>query len=183
VSAPVDPGEHRIEAKAAGKKPWSSVVIIRADADAQVLDIVGLEDQAPAPRDVRPVVPAPASNVRSVRAGGYATLAVGLAGLVAGSVLGVAAIRDHGDALRRCPDPLCTDAEGVRLNGKSRNEADGATGAIVAGLGVTGIGAVLLLLPERVFDTTPRASAALPRLLIAPPARGAGAVLALDAAW
>jgi len=60
VPTPVDPGKHVVEARAPGKKPWSTGVEIGATADAQTVTIPPLEAlPAPVVAPV-PVAPVPA---------------------------------------------------------------------------------------------------------------------------
>ena len=54
VSAPTDPGQHRIEAQAPGRKGWSTVVTVGAEGDKQSVQVPLLEE------DPNAVGPAPA---------------------------------------------------------------------------------------------------------------------------
>src|SRR5262249_7541698 len=47
--APVDPGKHVIEARAAGKKPWSTTVEVSAGGALVRVEVPALEDLAVAP--------------------------------------------------------------------------------------------------------------------------------------
>src|SRR5206468_651690 len=64
MALPVDPGEHQIEARAPGKKPWTRYIVTAPGADRQELEVSPLEDEvhaaarAPAPLDVAPRAPA-----------------------------------------------------------------------------------------------------------------------------
>jgi tetratricopeptide (TPR) repeat protein len=63
VSAPIDPGPHKVAATAAGRKPWSAEVTIGAEADKQTIQVPLLE--------IDPNVPAPGAQAQpSGTAGG-----------------------------------------------------------------------------------------------------------------
>jgi hypothetical protein len=49
VPAPVDPGEHVIEARAPGRKPWSRRVVIEREAQQETVSVPVLEREPPAP--------------------------------------------------------------------------------------------------------------------------------------
>jgi hypothetical protein len=60
VAAPVDPGEHVIEATAPGRKPWSTRISVGAEADSKQVQVPPLE-AAPSPAPIQqPVVAKPA---------------------------------------------------------------------------------------------------------------------------
>lgn len=106
VPTPVDPGKHVVEARAPGKKSWSSSVEIGAVADAQTVTILPLEAGPPpvvAPVAVAPVpapepaaAPPPSAPPRdagttrpvptSVYVAGGATLALAAAASITGAM-------------------------------------------------------------------------------------------------
>ena len=113
VPTPVDPGKHQVEAKAPGKKPWTTSVELGANADTQTVTIPALElapapdpavapaalaaapvavqapPSAPPPRDVAVERPIPTS----VYVAGGATVALA----VAASVTGAVYLKQRGD--------------------------------------------------------------------------------------
>lgn len=166
---PVDPGEHRVEARAEGMRPFSAVVTVGPDADRQEVEIPELEPLSrpeptplqPAPRESRtePISkhrapPAPSVAPGSVAPLKTAAILVGGAGLAlvgVGSVAGVFAIKRRAESVSF--DPVCTNdchPEAVRLNDSAKAAADAAT--VTIGLGLAAVAAsaiVLLTLPAR----------------------------------
>lgn len=106
VPTPVDPGEHLVEASAAGREPWKTSVIIGKEADLQNVTIPLLTESAPPPAaapppppapapppPVIPATPAPTSDAQlarpiptSVYVAGGATVALGIAAAVTGGL-------------------------------------------------------------------------------------------------
>jgi hypothetical protein len=95
VPAPVDPGEHMVEAKAPGKKPWSQRIVIDERPQSLTITVPSLEDAAPPPVTQPPIAPPPqplpeASTSRPiptlVYVAGAATVALTVAGAVTGSI-------------------------------------------------------------------------------------------------
>jgi hypothetical protein len=139
ASAPVDPGEHVIEATAPGKRAWRSKVTIESNADSQVVRVPSLEDQPTEDSDADRGMP----PLRTVG------IAVGGAGLVAFGVSGYFALHakslnteskndGHCDADDRC------DAAGLRKRNDAISAATGATVALVAGGILTATGVTLI---------------------------------------
>jgi len=98
VAAPLDPGEHRVEARSAGKQPFSVTVTLGAVADQQTVtipELTPLEPGASAPpppvaQAAPPREAAPATSERpiptSVYVAGGATLLLGVATAVTGGM-------------------------------------------------------------------------------------------------
>jgi tetratricopeptide (TPR) repeat protein len=88
---PVDPGSHRVEAQAPGKRPWRVEVAVADLGDRKEVTVTALED-LPAPRQ--------ASKLRPL---GWIALAAGAAGLAtAGATFALARSKDPG-----CPSTGC----------------------------------------------------------------------------
>jgi hypothetical protein len=153
----VDPGEHRIEARAAHKLPRSESVTIKAPAEHQRLEIGSLEDAPPEPAAPSPPVgpTSPfgagpgggenASDGSSLLVAGGVVGGLGLVGLGVGTFFGVRALDQIGSAQDRCSPQLCTDPEAVDLNDQGRVSADVSTGLFIGGGVVTAVGLVLLV--------------------------------------
>jgi hypothetical protein len=155
---PVDPGSYTIVAEAPGHVAWRKTAQVGAGTKRQVVVIAGLE-RAPEPPVAAPVlvpppamVPTPESaeeprevaprQVMIVRSpgvwSGLRKLSVGFAlggagGVGTGVYLGWRArdLQDRAD--RRCPLPVCSDPEALRLNDQARTYATRANILYIAG--------------------------------------------------
>jgi len=147
---PVDPGTHELRVEARGFQPWSTVVEIGAERDLQTVDVpalVPVSATLPAPAPAEPEPPAPDD-------GGSGTLTivgivvggVGVAGLVAGGVLGAMTLSEvseaeDDDAL--CgSDKECTDAGREQIDA-AEGKGIGSTILFVAGGAMLVTGVVL----------------------------------------
>lgn len=163
---PVDPGDHTITAAAEGFQRWQTVASVKRPGETRV-EVPGLQARtattAPkveperTPTDLdpgsdRPISPPPGverdrgegSMFTTGRKVAIGVAAVGLAGLVAGSILAASASGQWNDAKdSHCNDQLECDAEGIRLADEAGTAADRATIAFVAG-GVAVAGAAVL---------------------------------------
>jgi hypothetical protein len=129
VAVPIDPGEHAVQARAAGFAPWRSSVSVEADGQSQELDVPALED--------------------SLMVG---AAAVGLAGIASGAYFGLHAISLENSAKGSCPAGRCTDGA-VSTSGSATTNADFATGAFI--VGGAGLAAAAVLLFTRPHATPP----------------------------
>lgn len=171
VEAAVDPGKYVIEATAPGRAPWSTTVEIGAEADRKTVAIPALETAAEAPAEApaapppapRTTTPAPAtrdgsdvtadSGASSKRTIGYVLGGVGLASLGVGTLFGMLAAKQAGDAeddASLCPDKLCTK--------EGRKEIDSAeTKALISTIGF-GVGVAALAAGVTLVLTNPDSS-------------------------
>jgi hypothetical protein len=155
VPVPVDPGEHTITASAAGKKPWREVVKL-GERDVKTIEVPALADEAPAalPPPAAPLVPAPSAAATSVwstpRVVGVAVGAVGVAGLVAGAVLGGIAIQKLKDsnAGGNCAGNLCNQ-QGLDLRGDAISTGNASTALFAVGGALAATGIVLVAVAPR----------------------------------
>ncbi|HEU4535384.1 MAG TPA: hypothetical protein VFS00_14750 [Polyangiaceae bacterium] len=139
---PIDPGTHRIEASAPGRRPFRASVVVRPGGDRQSVRVPVLE-LAPAAAEE------PARGGGAFRSLGWAALGVGAAGVGAAAVFGALAIREKGRADDRCASDgdaaRCLDARGVDANERAKSFADVATVGAAAGLALAGAGVYLVL--------------------------------------
>jgi hypothetical protein len=161
VAVPVDAGQHVIEAKAPGKKPWSGTVSVAAGAAQVKIDVPALEDAPEAP----PPPPAP-TGLGAQRVAGIALASVGLAGVVVGAAFGGIALSKWSGVLQNhCHNsPTMCDPTGIALAGDAKQAATISTVGFIAGGVVLATGIV-------VFFTAPRRQAPAPPvtgLFIAP---------------
>ena len=167
--APVDPGEHHVEATAPGHLPWRRTIVVRPGAGAQSVEVGPLEDDskpevaattltsatvggddAPSSRDLDRPAAAPRTG-SGQRAVGLATAGVGLVGLGLGTYFGIRTL-DQSDAARRaCPASPCADRSAVEKNDQAKSSSLISTMSFAAGGGVFLLGSIL-------FFTAPSAS-------------------------
>ncbi len=149
VAVAVDPGEHRIEASAPRHQSWSATVTVGPEADQQTITVPMLvklpEEPKPEPMGsargpaADPVAPERRADPMGYYVGGGIAAAVGLAGLVVGTVFGLQAQSDWDEAQLHCPQATLCYAEGVELG----RDADAAATASNVGFIVGGAGAVV----------------------------------------
>lgn len=121
VSVPVDGGEHRIEAAAPGRKPFSAVVLVKRELDSVRGAIPALEDAPPEPPPAPPVQPAPvapapapvpqappaSTSGSTLRTAGLITAGVGVVALGVGSYLALDAKSSYSSAKDQCDGNDC----------------------------------------------------------------------------
>jgi len=174
TALPVDPGEHRFEARAPGKKPWQGVVVVRPEPSTVDFTVPRLEDEPAAPPPVvRPPAPAPAPPAAPVTPGpppaastapraqpppppeasspstarqlSYVAGGAGVVSLVLGTVFAASASSKWNDARHQCPDDRCTSPGAVSEGTDAGNAADLSTDFFVVG-GVLAATAVVMFL-------------------------------------
>ena len=140
TAVPVDKGEHVLEVKAPGHRPWSGKVVIGADGVNERLKVPMLEAAEAAPS---PVAPTPRAWQRPL---GIATIVVGAAGLgVSGLLAGLAVGKKNAsNEAGHCDAQNTCDETGLDLRRQAVGLGNGATAALVVG-GVLAAGGVVLL--------------------------------------
>jgi hypothetical protein len=181
AAIPVDPGGHVVEASAPGRARWQAHVDVSGPTAKVTVDVPALEPLPiePAPSAAAPAAPvAPSSPSRAElepsvvhdrhaswqRPAGLVIGGVGVAGVVAGAVLGVVAISKNNDAGTHCLGTVC-DASGYSSGSSATQAATASTIAFIAGGVLAATGFVLLI-------TSPSSSASA-RIALRP-ALGAG---------
>lgn len=175
---PIDPGEHRLEARAAGYEPWQASVTIAPGPAEQSVRVPALVEQrvvAVAPPASEPVLVsvadvAPLARTRTIV--GWASIGAGGASLVTSGVLALLAGSDDraADAQCRADAPGLCNERGVELADSARTKATIAGIALGVGVAAVAGGVVLLLWPDEPASTTAAST---------PPRRGGA--LAADA--
>lgn len=146
VSAPVDPGEHVVEATAPRKIPWKTTVKVGAPRDAVTVTVPPLPDELPGPvrEPVRDAPPAKEDNgMSSLQIVGLAMGGAGIVGLGLSAYFGLRAsslneqskIDGHCDANNGC------DALGLEKRNDAVSASNAATISLIAGgvLAATGV--------------------------------------------
>ncbi len=163
MGVPIDPGEHAVEAHAAGFARWRSSVSVEADGQSKELDVPVLQALPPAPPEpvatpapAPPPAPAPEPTASPWLRDGLmvGAAAVGLAGIASGSYFGLHAISLENGAKGSCPAGRCTDGA-VSTSSSATTNADFATGTFIVG-GV-GLAAAAVLLFTRPHSAPPAA--------------------------
>jgi hypothetical protein len=174
---PIDAGDHTITVTAKGKKPFTTVAHVPASPATQTIAIPVLEDNPDAtPEEPSAAYPTPAPNGPDVlppptrterdpkfRIAGVTVAALGVAGLVVGTVFGVEAMTQLNDSNSTggCTSggSACTTPMGVSERASAQSDAKASTvGFVVGGAAVVG-GALLYFLAPKV--TRSSSSAAL----------------------
>lgn len=175
VALPIDPGEHKVEARAPGYTPWSTDTQVAAAQAATVTIPLLSRDlsaaTAPAPATVssgasgplaRDDVSSPRSDAlpaqRSALTKGLA-FGIGGAGVVAAGVgiaFGVQAINKNDDAKEFCPGggTRCSDKRGVTLTDEAQTAATLANSLVIGGAVLAAAGVVLYFYHP--WDKTPQ---------------------------
>jgi serine/threonine-protein kinase len=169
VAVPADPGEHRVEARAPGKKPFVAAARVVGEGQVAEIRIAPLEDASPAsattttttearplaPTAAAPAAPPPRSNPPTL-ARDVTTIGTGLVGVVGlglGAYWGARAISTERDADDRCPKAACSDPTALAENASAGRLADASTAAFA--IAAAGAASCILLLVTRPRSPAP----------------------------
>ncbi|MBI4705308.1 MAG: hypothetical protein HY744_29735 [Deltaproteobacteria bacterium] len=144
VPEPLDPGEHRIEARAPGRLPWSTAVTLAPQADHQTLIVPSSGTPAANPA---PAADSAAPAGSGQRVAGFVVGGVGLAAAVTGAVLGAVVLYEIDKAKSDpalCADKQCTPTGRAYVDAVS-DKGTAATVLIGAGAAVAVAGIVVIL--------------------------------------
>jgi hypothetical protein len=155
-ATPVDPGAHVIVATAPGKRELKQTLDAQGEGKTVAFDLPLLVDApvalpaeptpkpagptAPPAKPVEAPPPPPSSSLKTI---GYVTGGAGVAGLVAGSVLGLLAKGKWADA--GCVNKSCATQAQQDDAVAAKGLANGATGAFIAGGVLAAAGLTLVL--------------------------------------
>ncbi len=184
---PIDPGEHRIEASAPGKITWKSTFNVGASASSSTVTVPALADDPAAfkaptdthsPALVNPLSPAPSAAEQpegsagtGQRVAGAVLGAVGVAGIVVGSIFGAGAGSKLDDSKSHCRTPdLCTPV-GLDLVEQARSSATISTIGFIAG-GTLLVGGLVVFLTAPSRAPRPPSARFLPLPLLGPGVAG-----------
>ncbi|HLK39280.1 MAG TPA: hypothetical protein VKU41_21115 [Polyangiaceae bacterium] len=146
VAAPIDPGEHLLEAAAPGYKPWSEKITIGGAGEARTVAVPALEVvpaavEAPPPVEAPPAPPPP--NTRRTVA--FAVAGGAVASLAVGAYFGVQALSKSADAKRLCSPSSCTNPSAVQINADAKTSARLADVFLGVGIAAAGVSAYFFL--------------------------------------
>jgi hypothetical protein len=136
---PVDPGRHRLEARAPGKQPWVKVVEVGSGGAPAVVRIPRLVELVPEPDVDR-------GSGASQRAVAWASGTVGVAGAATGIVFGLLAASNWATAKDGCQDyPFACTLDAKSKADRAKAQANIATVATITGGVGLGLSALLFL--------------------------------------
>jgi hypothetical protein len=158
---PVDPGQHRVDASAPGKLPWTATLTIAPEGDVKTATLAPLQDLPPASSPPAPPAPEPApaavpppptplieipaehAGLSGRRVTALVTLGAGVVAAGLGTYFGVTAIAKHNDPGAVCTAEPCTTAD--KLNSDATSAADASTVSFAVAAVAVGVGAFLWL--------------------------------------
>lgn len=147
VAFPVDPGEHRFEFEAGGKKQSLEVTV--TDPGTKIVTVPPFDSSPPAndvvPPPITPPPPAePTGRGNGQRMAGYIVGGVGVVGLGIGTIFGVTALGKKSDVDAHCNGPIC-DETGMAAQDDARSAATLSTVGFVAGALLVAGGVALIV--------------------------------------
>jgi len=153
---PIDPGAHRIEARAPKKQSWTREIVVASGANELSVDIPALEDapDAPAPPPAAPPVvaapdrpepPPPAAPSSSLATIGWITGGVGVVAIGVGTFFGIRTLSLKSDRDAHCGAGNVCDADGVGFDKDARTAATISTITVAAGAALVAAGVVLVI--------------------------------------
>jgi len=161
---PLDPGPHVVEARAPGKKPWSSSLDATTPGERLVaipalMPVASAESERNSAPAAESGPPAPTRAPGTVqRTAGWITAGAGVAGLAVGTVFGLRTLAEKSTVDDHCRGLLC-DATGLAANDAAQASASVSTVAFVVGAIVLGAGVALLVTaPSEPRPATTRAA-------------------------
>ena len=175
--APVDPGEHDVEARAPGYVPYTTSFRVDTDGSTKTVSIPALIP-LPAATPVESLHPqtstvpsAPSSSPDQAiqwRTVGLVTGGVGVASIALGAVLGGVALAKVNDVHSQCPGGHCTSQSAVSEDSTAGTLADASTGTFIAGGALAAAGVIMFFLAPSAPKKEHAANAATWRPVLAP---------------
>ena len=144
TAIPVDPGKHAIEAKAKGKKPFTTTIDVSERSKSPSVEIPVLEAD-PEGDKTTVVTPPPVEQTKdgsTQRYIGIGVMGAGVIGVVIGTVFGLKTSSKWSEAKTHCTGIDC-DRSGVTLAAEAKNAGTASTIAFIAGGVFLGGGAAL----------------------------------------
>lgn len=139
----LDPGHYRFEAIVGDRKVVKEIDLDRGEHERVVLHLADEtpEIEAPSPADE------PTDDGAVFRIAGWASIALGGAGLSLASIMGVMVLGEQDDLLARCPNRQCPEAAHDDARSFETKRILTTTGFIVGGVGLAAGMTLLLLAP------------------------------------
>ncbi len=140
VAVPLDPGTHKIEAHARGRKPWSSEVRVSTTGAQLAVDVPKLDVEGEPSHDADV---SSASGWSTQRYVGLGIAGVGVAGVVVGTIFGLRSSSKNDEAATHCVSETFCDDAGLRLDSEGRDAGAVSTVAFIVGAAALAGGAIL----------------------------------------
>jgi len=157
IALPVDPGKLRIEAKAPGRRPWSTELVIPSGPVTRSLEVPELAT-APRAADATTTTPTGAANGGSAwRTLGFVAGGFGLGALAAGGVFGYRAYSLNQSSKGECreSDPNACSERGASLRERATSAATISTISTIGGAVLVAGGLTLIVTaPSPAADRT-----------------------------
>jgi hypothetical protein len=161
-NAPVDPGPHKLDVSAPGKKPFSKSYAVGAIGDSITVHVPPLEDAPAPPPPLVAVSPVPERRIEEEPSGtwrkpfGFVVGGLGVGAVGAGAVLGVITLNDASSVHKTCPTMTCANPATRSENQTAENLADASTGLFIGGGVAVVTGLVMVLTSPRRTEVAPR---------------------------
>jgi hypothetical protein len=160
---PIDPGEHRFEAKAPGYEPLGGTVTVSPENQVTRVTIGKLQPEQPKPHAETTKLSAPQGTVKprgaekrptTYRTIGTVTTGAGLASLTVGGIFGLVALSKKHGSDSECTGRICNTASATALHNEAVRAGDRSTAFFVAGGIFCSAGVALLLALPRQVSTS-----------------------------
>jgi hypothetical protein len=191
TAVPVDPGKHTVDAKAKGKKAFSTTIDVSERIRTPSVEIPALEAETETATggpngggETHP--PDETKDGSTQRIVGLVVMGVGVAGAAVGTIFGLKTSSTWSDAQTHCAGTEC-DRTGVQLASDAKNAGTVSTISFIAGGALLAGGAIIYFTapsgPAKKESTTGKAPVSSPGVPGAPAPRdlrvgvGAGSVL------
>jgi hypothetical protein len=173
AAAPMDGGEHLVEAVAPGKVPWRSVVTVKIESDTVRVRVPALKTAATLPEpEIGSTGPATRDEpTRQEKGGswmsttGLVAAGVGLVGIGVGAYLILDAKADYEDARKLCTGPDKRTCKPVPYQSIQDARGQGPAASVVSSIGgamLVGGATLFFLAPSEDDESAPRGD--LPRV-------------------
>ncbi len=176
VALPVDPGRHRVEAKASGRKPWSTEIDVPPGPANLSVEVPELAPEDPAPAATppppterlhpgtelpKPERPAPEPEREGIHPATWACFGIGGAGLLVGAIAGGVSLGMAGDLEESCTGGVCSTS--AQRDDLSTANTLANVSNVGFGVGIAGVAAgVIVLLATLPSDEPERPVAVVP---------------------
>lgn len=177
---PLDPGDHKLDVTATGKRPFATAFTLGAGETKKVLVPVLQGEPGAAPlsppssgSDAARRTPHE-SGAGTMRAAGFVAGGAGIVSLAVGSVVGLMAVNKASSVNKACPTSSCSDAQAVSDNHTAGTLADVSTVAFIAGGAGAIAGGLLLYLARHHSGDEPAPQAASVKPIVLPGYVGLG---------
>jgi len=145
TAVPVDPGKHVVEARAKGKKTWTTTVEVGDPSKPVKVEVPALE--AAAEDKPKPPPPPKDEGTSGMKIGGLVMAGLGVVGIGVGSYFGVMTFSKWSDAKSRCKNGDCDQAGFDAASAAKTNGNVSTVGFVAGGVLLAGGAALFFLAP------------------------------------